>query len=141
VHDMRRRIDQEKGSKNAWELKYVRGGLVDIEFTTQYLQLVHAHDRPDILDQNTMGALEKLKDAGFVTSADADVLLPAARLYSRLTQIMRLCQDGRFDPGKAPEGLKAMLSRAAEVPDFSRIEPLLKDVQQGVAERFDILVK
>ncbi len=102
---------------------------------------MHAHERPDILDQNTIETLEKLRAAGLLSPADADVLLPAARLYNELTQIMRLCQDGRFDPAKAPEGLKAMLSRAAEVPDFSRVEPLLKEVQQAVAERFDKLVK
>ncbi len=141
VRDMRGRIDQEKGSKNAWELKYVRGGLVDIEFIAQFLQLVHAHERPDILDQSTIDALEKLGAAGFLAAGDADVLLPAAHLYDELTQMMRLCQDGRFDPEKAPEGLKTILSRAAEVPDFSRIEPLLKDVQQAVAERFDKLVR
>jgi glutamate-ammonia-ligase adenylyltransferase len=141
VRDMRRRIDQEKGSKNVWDLKYVQGGLVDIEFVAQYLQLVHAHEHPDILDQGTMGALEKLRDAGFLAPADAEVLLPAVRLYEGLTQIVRLCQDGRFDPAKAPEGLKVMLSRAAEVPDFARIEPLLREVQQAVADCFDSLVK
>jgi [glutamine synthetase] adenylyltransferase / [glutamine synthetase]-adenylyl-L-tyrosine phosphorylase len=140
VRDMRRRIDEEKGSKNVWELKYVRGGLVDIEFIAQFLQLVHAHERAGILDQSTIGALEKLRAADFLAPGDADVLLPAARLYDGLTQIMRLCQDGRFDPAKAPEGLKAMLSRAAEVPDFTRIEPLLREVQQAVAERFDRIV-
>jgi glutamate-ammonia-ligase adenylyltransferase len=138
---MRGRIDQEKGSKNAWELKYVRGGLVDIEFIAQYLQLVHAHDRPDILDQTTIDALEKLRGAGFLAPGDADVLLPATRLYSALTQIVRLCQDGRFDPANAPDGLKTMLSRAAEVPDFARIEPLLRDVQQAVAACFDTIVR
>lgn len=141
VRDMRGRIDQEKGSKSAWELKYVRGGLVDIEFAAQFLQLVHAHAHPGILDQSTIDALERLRAAGFISPADADVLLPAARLYDALTQIMRLCQDGRFDPAKAPEGLKVLLSRAAEVPDFSRIEPLLREVQRDVAECFDTVVQ
>ncbi len=141
VRDMRRRIDQEKGSKSAWELKYVRGGLIDIEFIAQFLQLAHAHAHPDILDQATIGALEKLRAADILPAADADMLLSAARLYDSLTQIMRLCQDGRFDPAKAPEGLKSMLIQATEVPEFSRIEPLLREVQQAVEDRFEALVK
>ena len=32
VRDMRKRIEKEKGSENIWELKQVRGGLVDVEF-------------------------------------------------------------------------------------------------------------
>src|SRR5262249_51580213 len=42
VRDMRARIEKEKGTKDIWDLKQVRGGLVDLEFIAQYLQLVHA---------------------------------------------------------------------------------------------------
>ena len=53
VHEMRRRIAAEKGSADIWNLKQVRGGIVDLEFTTQFLQLVNAAERPDVLDPNT----------------------------------------------------------------------------------------
>ena len=42
VRDMRARIAKEKGTEDIWDLKQVRGGLVDVEFIAQYLQLVHA---------------------------------------------------------------------------------------------------
>ena len=42
VVEMRRAIAQEKGEDDRWDLKYAAGGLVDIEFIAQYLQLVHA---------------------------------------------------------------------------------------------------
>src|SRR5262249_15111916 len=42
VAEMRGAIAQEKGDANRWDLKYAAGGLVDIEFIAQYLQLVHA---------------------------------------------------------------------------------------------------
>ncbi|WP_088343740.1 MULTISPECIES: bifunctional [glutamine synthetase] adenylyltransferase/[glutamine synthetase]-adenylyl-L-tyrosine phosphorylase [Rhodomicrobium] len=141
VRDMRARIEQEKGSKDVWDTKYAVGGLIDVEFIAQFLQLVNAHEHPDILDQSTAGALEKLRAAGLLAAADAELLLPAAKLYHGLTQIIRLCQDGRFDPAKAPPGLKAMLSRAADVPDFSRIEPLLKETHAAVARCFERLIK
>ncbi len=140
VRDMRGRIAQEKGSNDVWDIKYVPGGLIDVEFIAQYLQLIHAHHHPDILDQNTAGALEKMRAAGVLADADAEVLLPAARLYHGLIQIKRLCQDGRFDPAKAPAGLKTMLSRAAGVPNFSRLESLMKEVHDAVAQSFDKLV-
>jgi glutamine synthetase adenylyltransferase len=41
VVEMRQAIATEKGEAT-WDLKYVAGGLVDIEFIAQYLQLVHA---------------------------------------------------------------------------------------------------
>ena len=52
VRDMRQRIWAEKGTDNVWDLKQVRGGLVDIEFIAQHLQLVHAAAHPEVLDQN-----------------------------------------------------------------------------------------
>ena len=46
VHEMRQRIAKEKGTENIWELKQVRGGLVDLEFIAQYLQLVPRRRAP-----------------------------------------------------------------------------------------------
>ncbi len=43
VVEMRGAIAKEKGDGERWDLKYAAGGLVDIEFIAQYLQLVHAH--------------------------------------------------------------------------------------------------
>ena len=43
---MRARIAAEKGTDNIWDLKQVRGGLVDLEFIAQYLQLAGAAVAP-----------------------------------------------------------------------------------------------
>ena len=45
VVEMRAAIAEEKGDADPWDLKYAAGGLVDIEFIAQYLQLVHAAAR------------------------------------------------------------------------------------------------
>jgi glutamate-ammonia-ligase adenylyltransferase len=140
VRDMRARIEHEKGTKDIWDIKYHRGGLVDVEFIAQYLQLIHAHDRPDVLDQNTVRALEKLRAAGFLAKSDADILLPAAHLYHDLTQILRLCVEGRFNPDAAPDGLKSMLATAAGQPDFATVETVLRSRLGAVALRFDALI-
>src|SRR6476620_10253805 len=59
VAEMRRAIALEKGEDDVWDLKYAAGGVVDIDFIAQYLQLVHAADQPDILDVSTLQVLEK----------------------------------------------------------------------------------
>ena len=140
VRDMRRRIEQEKGTTDIWDLKQVRGGLVDLEFITQYLQLAHAADHPQILDQNTVQALGKLAAAGLLQPAHADVLIPAARLLNNLTQVLRLCLEGAFTPDTAPDGLKELLARAGEVPDFPRLEGALRESLAEVACLFDTIV-
>src|SRR5207248_4468819 len=91
VVEMRRAIATEKGDSERWNLKYVAGGLIDLEFIAQYLQLIHAHDQPEILDTSTARALDKAARLGVLSGDDADVLRPAVRLYQNLTQILRLC--------------------------------------------------
>ncbi len=140
VRDMRERIAKEKGTEDIWELKQVRGGLVDIEFIAQFLQLAHAHTHPEVLDQNTIGALRKLAAAGLLSAPHADVLIPAAILVHNLTEVLRLCLDGPFDPAKAPDGLRELLTRAGDAPDFARLEAALRATLAEVAGLFDVIV-
>ena len=95
---------------------------------------------PDILSQNTATALANLGRAGLLPAAAADALLPAARLFNNLTQVLRLCLDGPFVPEKAPDGLKALLARAGEAPDFARLEADLAARQAEVAALFNELI-
>jgi [glutamine synthetase] adenylyltransferase / [glutamine synthetase]-adenylyl-L-tyrosine phosphorylase len=140
VRDMRSRIEKEKGTKDIWDLKQVRGGLVDLEFIAQHLQLIHAAERPEILNQNTVAALQNLQAAGLLPGQAADALLPAAWLVNNLTQILRLCLDGPFEPAKAPEGLKTLLAGAGQAPDFARLEAGLAAQEARVAALFGELV-
>jgi glutamate-ammonia-ligase adenylyltransferase len=140
VRDMRERIAKEKGTDDIWELKQVRGGLVDLEFIAQYLQLIHAEKHPEVLDQNTVEAFRKLRDAGLLAARHAEVLIPATRLVHDLTQVLRLCLEGRFDPATAPSGLKAMLARAGDAPDFGELEQRLRGTLTVCYAIFDEIV-
>ncbi|MGQ0674157.1 MAG: bifunctional [glutamine synthetase] adenylyltransferase/[glutamine synthetase]-adenylyl-L-tyrosine phosphorylase [Hyphomicrobium sp.] len=140
VRDMRRRIFEEKGTADIWDLKQVRGGLVDLEFIAQYLQLVHARSRPEILEQNTLAAFQKLAAVGFLPAADAELLVAAARLIHDLTLVLRLCLEGPFDPAAAPPGLRELLCRAGDAPSFASLEMRLRETLSSVHEAFDRIV-
>src|SRR5258705_8745175 len=109
VVEMRKAIATEKGDSERWNLKYVAGGLVDIEFVAQYLQLVHAAQSPEILDTSTAHVLDKAWRLGLLATEDAAVLRPAVRPYHDLTQILRLCLPGPFDPQAGTPGLVGLL--------------------------------
>ncbi len=140
VASMRARIQAEKGTTDVWDMKQVAGGLVDIEFIAQYLQLVHAQDDPDVLSQTTETALENAVRAGFLSAGDAEVLLPAIRLYHALTQVQRLTLDGPFKADTAPKGVRDLLVHAGEAPDFRHLEHRLGECQAGVRDVFETLV-
>ena len=140
VRDMRQRIAAEKGTTSIWDLKQVRGGLVDLEFMAQHLQLVHAAAHPEVLDQTTAVALYKLAAAGLLPAAAAEVLIPAARLIGNLTQILRLSLDNEFQPETAPQGLTALLASVGEAPTFAHLEASLKATLEDTASLFDQIV-
>ncbi|RMF02509.1 MAG: bifunctional [glutamine synthetase] adenylyltransferase/[glutamine synthetase]-adenylyl-L-tyrosine phosphorylase, partial [Alphaproteobacteria bacterium] len=141
VRDMRARIEKEKGSEDIWDLKQVRGGLIDLEFIAQFLQLVHAHDHPEVLEQNTAAALARLADAGVLAPEHAQLLLPAAKMYHDLTQLLRLCLDRPFHPQTASPALKNLLAQHLGESDFASLENRLKDTIIQVHKAFEALVR
>ncbi|MGH6793293.1 MAG: bifunctional [glutamine synthetase] adenylyltransferase/[glutamine synthetase]-adenylyl-L-tyrosine phosphorylase, partial [Methyloceanibacter sp.] len=140
VRTMRAKIEEEKGTADIWDLKQVRGGLVDLEFLAQFLEIVSATEHPDVLDQNTEAALTGLAQAGVLSPGDADILIPAVRLYYTLTQVLRLCLDKAFVADEAPRALKDLLARAADMPDFPTLEATLEETLAAVHAAFDRLV-
>jgi glutamate-ammonia-ligase adenylyltransferase len=132
IVEMRKAVAAERGDTDRWHIKDAAGGLLDVEFIAQYLQLVHAEQHPEILDSNTLRALEKAASLALLARDDAELLFGAAKLYHDLTQILRLCVSDQFDPAKASVGLLQLLARAADLPDFSTLERHLIDTQRRV---------
>jgi [glutamine synthetase] adenylyltransferase / [glutamine synthetase]-adenylyl-L-tyrosine phosphorylase len=141
VIEMRRAVALEKGEDQVWDLKYAAGGMVDIDFIAQYLQLVHAADKPDILDVSTLHVLDNAARLGVLPQAAAEVLRPATRLYHDLTQILRLCVTERFNPATAGEDLLRVMARAGDAPDFSSLEARVKETQTEVRRVFREIVE
>ena len=136
VVEMRGAIAKEKGDADPWDLKYASGGLIDIEFIAQYLQLVHAANTPEILDTSTARVLEKAARLGLLQPDDAEALRPAVRLFHDLTQILRLCLPTAFNPETASQGVLELLARAADLPGFPALSAHLAETQRAVRARF-----
>ena len=140
VIDMRKLMIREQGSTGVWDIKRARGGLVELEFIAQTLQLLQAPERPEVLDTNTLGALAKLHAAGLMDDATHAALKSAGLLYHRLTQVLRLCVDGPYEPAKSLPALNQLVASAAGSPNIASAEALLADTQGEVARLFERLV-
>ena len=141
VADMRRAIAQEKGEDDPWELKHAAGGVVDIDFIAQYLQLIHAIEKPDILGVNTLDVIDNAARLGVLPHAEAEVLRAAGRLYHDLTQILRLCVVDKFDPKTAGDDLLHVMARAGDAPDFSALQAQIRETQAEVRRVFKSVVE
>lgn len=132
VIEMRARIARDKPATNRWDLKLINGGLTDIEFLTQYLQITHGAEYPHILHPNTATALRRLGEQKLIGEASLNLLNQSLDIYHQQTQIMRLALNELFDPETAPGGLKKLLVDAAGQPDFSTLQAHLTDTAEAV---------
>src|SRR5690606_11241233 len=96
--------------------------------------------RPEIMDTGTRIVLERAAAAGLLAPGDAEILIPACRLYHDLTHISRLCLTGRQTPEEASEDFRMLLARSAGLPDFATLVAHLGETRSAVRATFERLI-
>ncbi|MCW2829355.1 MAG: bifunctional glutamine-synthetase adenylyltransferase/deadenyltransferase, partial [Aeromicrobium sp.] len=115
VREIRRikaRVDSERlprGANAKTHLKLGRGGLADVEWTVQLLQMQHAHEVPGMRTTRTLDALHAAVEADLVSQDDAQALEAAWRLVSRIRNAVVLMR------GKPAESMVEVASERAGV--------------------------
>jgi glutamate-ammonia-ligase adenylyltransferase len=137
---MRALIAKEKGDRDAWDLKLAAGGLIDIEFIAQSLELAFAHKHPDILDVSTRKVVEEAGRERLIAPEQAEALVDAHRLYTDTTQFMRLSTSGPFDPAKTAGGVKRRIAGASGFPDFEALAAALGEARKRVRATFETIL-
>jgi|Deesub1362A_J573_1020465.scaffolds.fasta_scaffold00087_72 glutamate-ammonia-ligase adenylyltransferase len=94
IREMRKRIIQELSHEaEGIDIKLGPGGIEDIEFYIQWLQLQHAKDTPEVLVQNTANAISRLAKKGILNPDEREVLFNAYNYYRRLETFLRLNEE------------------------------------------------
>ena len=141
VTEMRRRIDLEHRTEFVWEVKYVRGGIVDIEFLVQNLQLSNAHQHPEILATNTQQALGRLRDAGLLTTDHAALLLRAHRLWQTVQAMLRLTIEGYFTPERVDEIPAALENALIQACGADTLDSLVAEMKTIAADVHQLVIE
>ena len=96
---MRERMEREIAAESSgrYNSKLGRGGLVDVEFAVQYLQLVHGERHPAIRVAATPEALVALQKAGLLAPSDKEPLARGYRFLRRLESRLRIVRDRPID--------------------------------------------
>jgi glutamate-ammonia-ligase adenylyltransferase len=124
--------------KDATELKRGRGGIRDVEFAVQLLQLVHGGRDERLREPNTLRALAALADEGFVRRADADVLADSYRFLRRLEHRLQMVRDLQTHELPRDPAAQRTLARSMGLPDAAALlDEYTKttDVVRGLHER------
>jgi len=94
---LRERQIAELTSPGQVDSKYGRGGLVEAEYTAQYLQLRHGHALPELRIPSTLRAIAALRKAGALAECDADELAEGYRFLRRLIDAQRIVRGHARD--------------------------------------------
>ncbi len=100
VRRIKARVDEERlprGADRKTHLKLGRGGLADIEWTVQLLQMRYAGQVPGLRTSRTLPALAAAEEAGLLESADASLLAQAWRRVSRTRNAVTLARGTPSD--------------------------------------------
>ncbi|GAA4101152.1 bifunctional [glutamine synthetase] adenylyltransferase/[glutamine synthetase]-adenylyl-L-tyrosine phosphorylase [Nocardioides kongjuensis] len=111
VRRIKGRVDKERlprGADPALHLKLGRGGLADIEWTVQLLQLRHGAEVPGLRTTQTLAALSAAAEAELISPDDARTLTASWRLATRVRNAVLLARGRAGD-----EFPRAVLERRA----------------------------
>ncbi|MFN3233368.1 MAG: bifunctional [glutamine synthetase] adenylyltransferase/[glutamine synthetase]-adenylyl-L-tyrosine phosphorylase [Alphaproteobacteria bacterium] len=141
VADMRRRLAGEFGTVNPWNVKHVSGGLLDLEFMAQYLQLKNGHDHPDVFSPRTETAITGLRDQNLIDRELASDMLDAIGVLEAVRGVSRQCLGGDFDPERhQSKALRRAFARSSGYDSFADLEAAVLGTQQRVAEIFETMI-
>jgi glutamate-ammonia-ligase adenylyltransferase len=95
IKRLRARMETELARESVKKLniKTGRGGIVDIEFLVQMLQLRHGGEHGEVRGQNTLDALNGLRDAGIIKEKEYEALSDGLYFLKRMENLLRLLHD------------------------------------------------
>jgi len=121
------------------DIKSGEGGIRDIEFTVQGLQMIHAAERPDILTGNTFEAIRRLAAARIIAERTAESLQREYRLLRRVEHFLQIYEDRQVHSLPADDEHREALARriAGTTGDSKNVLEDLARTRVNVRGRYD----
>jgi glutamate-ammonia-ligase adenylyltransferase len=144
VRRIKARVDSERlprGADAATHTKLGRGGLADIEWTLQLLQLRYAHEHPGLRTTSTVDGLRAATDAGLVDAVDAAELREAWLLVTQVRNAATLVRGKATDQppssGKELAAVASIIRQDVEADPGEFVDSYRRTLRRarGVVER------
>lgn len=128
VADMRRRMYEEKKPQPGWlDIKQSRGGIVDVEFLTQFLILGHATDHADVIQSNVSSALMIFRRVGLLDEADFAILDENYTFFRLVENRLRLLHDRSENRIGPDPRVRERLRRLCDLEEGADLVAILQD--------------
>jgi glutamate-ammonia-ligase adenylyltransferase len=136
---MRNRLAAELPPAGPFDVKHVPGGMLELSFIAEALQLIHGPAEPELLRPNTTAALRALAEAGHLQKPDAEVLIAADFLWRSIQGINRI--TGFADKEASPQpAMLAPLLRATGMPDLAALTAAMANTGAAVRDCFERII-
>ncbi len=99
-------LSKESISSGLYDIKRGEGGLIELEFMIQYLQMKHCRDHPELLVQHTFEAIRRICRAGILMEDDSRMLSDSYVFYRNIETMLRLKNEAVLkDKGSVLHGM------------------------------------
>jgi glutamate-ammonia-ligase adenylyltransferase len=134
IHRLRMRMENEIARENSgnYNIKTGRGGIVDVEFTVQYLQLRDGYRFPELRTTKTVVALKEINSLELLHPGDAETLLSGFKFLRKLENRLRIIHDYSINDLSGPKSyLDKLARRLGYDPKLKHPgEAMLKDYEE-----------
>ncbi len=132
---MRDRLTAELKPAGLFDVKHRPGGMIELAFIPEALQLIHGPANPALFRPNTAEAMRALAAAGHLDAGDARGLIAADHLWRTVQGILRITgmSERIADP---PPAILAPLLRATAQPDLAALVAAMDQAGQNVRDCF-----
>jgi [glutamine synthetase] adenylyltransferase / [glutamine synthetase]-adenylyl-L-tyrosine phosphorylase len=140
IHDVRRKISEQHYSSNVWDIKYVWGGMMDLQWILKGLLAKYAlrHPLPE-QHQDTCGHIYWLHRIAAIDSNQQQLLLEAHRIFHTVLSYTRLCHGKALDENNLTDGLKQLLADVTGMKDYVHLRKYLLRLQAQIYHMYQNL--
>lgn len=136
VCDMRAILCKEKPPRTIWDVRQSEGGMIDIDFLSQFLILRHASEHPSLMRLSGAPLFSALAGRAILSAEQAELLASATHFYTVITQLARLCLDPEKSLGVASTSLIRLVTKACKVADLPALQRRIAQHQKAVRGAF-----
>ena len=123
-----------------WAIEHMAGGLRDVAAAADFLRLLHAGERPAVLDDDAPAVFEAAQALGSIGADAAEDLAEAARLWRNLWGLVQLAADGELVEEAVGPALVGVIGRSGGKLVFEALSESVRDVAARAAVHVDAIL-
>ena len=131
IVDIQRRMETQQRSGGQLSIKTGPGGIVDIEFLVQILQIQHGGESPQLRSPNTLVSLGRLEEAGILIDEEAEHLRDTFIFLRSIEKVLRR-QDERATT-RLPSNDRNLVALSRAV-GFARPDDFIQTLHQKMGK-------